>query len=234
MAEGFSFTAQTRDETGKGSARALRRQGQLPAIIYGKEIEPVLIALDGKEMGIQMTRPGLFTSVVEIKVGGDTHRVLTRELQQDPVTDKAIHVDFLKFSADTSITVDIPVTFINEEDSPGLARGGVLNIVRREVELVCSPEHIPQALIFDLTNLDIGASIHISATELPEGVSLNTDRDFTVATVAAPTILEVEEEETEEGEEGEEGLEGEEGEEGEEGAEGEGGGEEAKEGGGKE
>jgi large subunit ribosomal protein L25 len=129
-------------------------------------------------------------------------------------------VDFLRFSVNTQIVALIPVSFINGEDSPGLKRGGVLNIVRREIEVRCSPLAIPQELVFDLDGLDIGASIHIQSIELPEGVEATTDRDFTVATVAAPTLMPVEEEDTSEGLLGEDGepLEGEEGEGGEEGA----------------
>ena len=140
------------------------------------------------------------------------------------MTDVPLHIDFLRFSADTRIVIEVPCVFENEEESPGLKRGGVLNIVRREVELLCSPASIPRSLVFDLTGLDIGDSIHIAAIQLPEGVEATTDRDFTVATIAAPTVVVEPEVEVEEGEEieGEEG-EAVEGEEGEDGGESKGG-----------
>jgi large subunit ribosomal protein L25 len=138
---------------------------------------------------------------------------LARDLQVDPVTDLPLHVDFLQFNQNTKIVIEIPVNFLNEEESPGLKRGGVLNIVRRELELRCSPTNIPQAIEIDLTGFEIGDSIHISALDLPDGAEPITDRDFTIATVAAPTVMTAEEEAGEivDGEEGGEGEEGEEG-----------------------
>ena len=226
MAEAISIIAEVRDRAGKGVARATRREGKVPAVIYGNKLDTVLISIDGKELIRLIHNPGFFTHIFDITVAGDNHQVLARDLQLDPVTDHPMHVDFLRFNKNTKIVLEIPVAFYNEEESPGLKRGGVLNIVRREIELRCSPLNIPQDLQIDLTGMDIGDSVHISAIKLPDGVEPITDRDFTVATVAAPTIMEEVEEETEdeEGEEGEEGLEGEEGvegEEGEEGAEGE-------------
>ena len=204
MAEFATITAEARDRAGKGVARAVRREGRVPAVIYGNKMEPDMISLDAKELTRQINEPGFFTQVFEVKVGGDSHQVLARDLQLHPVTDRPMHVDFLRFNKDTRILLMIPVTFINEEECPGLKTGGVLNIVRREVELRCSPLNIPDDLVFKLDDLEIGDSIHISAIELPDGVELTTDRDFTVATIAAPTLMPVEEEEEEEGEEGEE------------------------------
>ena len=220
MADVSTFNAEQRDRAGKGVARAHRREGRIPAVIYGNKTEPVMISLDGRELSKHLSQTGFFTRVFEVKVNGDSHEVLARDVQVDPLTDRPLHVDFLRFGADTKIAVEVPCAFLNQDDSPGLKRGGVLNVVRREVELLCSPLNIPQELTFDLTGLDIGDSIHISAIELPDGVTPTvTDRDFTVATIAAPTIQV--EEEPEEDEEGLEGEEGEEGLEGEEGAEGE-------------
>jgi large subunit ribosomal protein L25 len=221
MAGATTISAERRDGTGKGVARAVRRMGRVPAVIYGDNSEPIAITIDGMELSLLADNPKFFIQVVRVEVDGDSHRVLPRDLQLHPVTDVPMHVDFLRFSANTQIAAMIPVRFINAEESPGLKRGGVLNIVRREVEVRCSPLSIPQELVFDLDGLDIGASIHIKTIELPDGVEATTERDFTVATVAAPTLMPVEEEEEEEGE----GLEGEEGEglEGEEGEEGEGG-----------
>lgn len=225
MADATTISAERRDGTGKGVARAVRRMGRVPAVIYGNKSEPISITIDAKDLALLADNPKFFIQVLDVEVDGDTHQVLPRDLQLHPVTDRLMHVDFLRFSANTLIVVLVPVSFINAEESPGLKRGGVLNIVRREVELRCSPLAIPQELVFDLEGLDIGASIHIKSIELPDGATATTERDFTVATVAAPTLMPVDEEEEEEGEglEGEEGegLEGEEGEEGEGGEEGE-------------
>lgn len=216
MAEAINITAEARDRAGKGVARAARREGKVPAVIYGDKQDPVIISVDGKQLTRLINNPGFFTHVFDVDVAGQSHQVLARDLQLDPVTDRPLHVDFLRFNKDTKIVLEIPVIFSNEEESPGLKRGGVLNIVRREIELRCSPLNIPADIQIDLTGLEIGDSVHISALKLPDDVEPITDRDFTIATVAAPTVM-VEEEPTE----GEEGVEGEEGEEGEEGAEGE-------------
>jgi large subunit ribosomal protein L25 len=143
--------------------------------------------------------PGFFTQIFSVDVTGKKHEVLARDLQLDPVTDNPLHVDFLRFNQNTKIVIEIPVNFLNEESSPGLKRGGVLNIVRRELELRCSPANIPQAIEIDLTGFEIGDSIHISALNLPEGAETITDRDFTIATVAAPTVMTAEEEAEEAG-----------------------------------
>ena len=214
MAEAINIAAETRDRAGKGVARAARREGKVPAVIYGDKQDPVTISVDGKELTRHINNPGFFTHVFAIDVAGKTHQVLARDLQLHPVNDRPMHVDFLRFNENTKIVLEIPVNFINEEECPGLKRGGVLNIVRREIELRCSPLNIPQEIEIDLTGLDIGDSIHILMLNLPGGAEPITDRDFTVATVAAPTVM-VEEEDTVEGEEGEEGVEGEEGAEGE-------------------
>ena len=213
MAEAISVSAEVRDRAGKGVARAQRRAGRVPAVVYGNKQEPVLISLEGREVEKLIQSPQFFTQIYEVGVDGEKHQVLARDLQLHPVTDRALHIDFMRFNENTRIVLSIPVTFVNELDSPGLKRGGVLNIVRREVELLCSPLNIPGELVFDLDGLDIGDSIHIGAIELPEGVATTTDRDFTVATIAAPTIMPTEEEEAEgeEGEEDEEGVESEEG-----------------------
>ncbi len=233
MAQATTLTAEARENAGKGAARAVRREGRVPAVIYGNKEDTVLITIDPLELQQQLKGPGFFSRVFEIEVGGKKHRVLARDLQVDPVTDRPIHVDFMRFSATTRLNIDVQVIFENHEESPGLKRGGVLNVVRHTVEMRCKPDGIPESITVDLTGLDIGDSVHISSIELPEDVELViADRDFTVATIAAPTILvEVEEEvEDEEGEEGEEGVEGEDGEEGEEGEAKEGEEGEAKEG----
>lgn len=225
MANVASFPAEARDRAGKGAARAARREGRVPGVIYGNKQDPVLITVDPVELIKQVTQPGFFGRVYEIEVGGNTHRVLPRDLQLDPVTDQPIHVDFMRFSASTRVNVEVVVNFLNEEECTGLKMGGVLNVVRHAVELRCAPDNIPEVLEADLTGLEIGDSIHISAIALPEGAELTiTDRDFTVATIAAPTIVEEVEDEDEEGLEGEEGVEVAEGEEAAEGGDAEEGG----------
>jgi large subunit ribosomal protein L25 len=194
MGEFISITAEVRDRVGKGVARAVRREGKVPAIIYGDNQDPVTISLDGKELTKLLKRPGFFTQIFALDVIGEKHEVLARDIQRHPVSDLPLHVDFMRFNQNTKIVIEIPVNFLNEEASPGLKQGGVLNIVRRELELRCSPSNIPQAIEIDLTGFEIGDSIHISALSLPDGAEPITDRDFTIATVAAPTVMTAEEE----------------------------------------
>jgi large subunit ribosomal protein L25 len=208
MPEAYTIAAEARDRAGKGAARATRRAGRVPAVIYGNKQTPVMISLDPVELHQQLRKTGFFAHIFEVNVNGDAHRVLARDVQYDPVTDRPLHVDFMRFSAQTRININVGVIFINEEESPGLKSGGVLNIVRHEVELVCSPESIPESLTVDLTGLEMGDSVHISDIDLPEGIQPTiTDRDFTIVTIAVPTVLTVEEEAEEaaaaEGEDGE-------------------------------
>ncbi|MDX1581176.1 MAG: 50S ribosomal protein L25/general stress protein Ctc [Alphaproteobacteria bacterium] len=228
MPDFHSLAAEHRDRVGKGSSRAARRNGRVPAVIYGLGAEPTPITLAFNELLKEVNKARFLGTLFEIEMDGEKQRVIPRDVQYDVVKDLPTHVDFLRIGKDTKIDVAVPVHFINEEESPGLEEGGVLNVVRHEIDLACPVESIPEMLTADLTGLVIGDSIHISDIKMPEGVTPTiTDRDFTVATIAAPTLIPVDEEEEEaEGEEGEEGAEGEEGE-GE--AEGEGG-EEAAEG----
>ena len=228
MAQITTLKGAPREGAGTSAARATRRAGRVPAVIYGNKLESVLISLDPVDLGHQLKGPGFFSRVFDLDVEGDSHRVLARGLQLDPVSGRPIHVDFMRFSADTRINVDVQVIFENEVESPGIKRGGVLNVVRHAIELLCSPDSIPESIFVDLTGLEIGDSVHVSAIELPDGVEVTiTDRDFTIATIAAPTVMQKPEEEEEaeaaEGEEeGEEVAEGEEAPvEGEEPAEGE-------------
>ena len=212
MTQVLNFSVETRDKAGKGAARTTRRKGRVPGIIYGDKKDPVMITVDPIELSKQISTPGFFGRVYHIKVDGTEHRVLPRDLQVDPVTDQPIHVDFMRFSANTRVNVEVMVIFQNEENCPGLRHGGVLNVVRHTVELRCRPDNIPESLEADLAELEIGDGIHISDIKLPEGVEPTiTERDFTIATIAAPTIVEEEVEEDEEALEGEEVLEGEEG-----------------------
>jgi len=212
MTDIATLAAERRDTLGKGGSRALRRGGRVPAVIYGANKEPLAISLDGHLLGHELLRPGFFRRLYDLSVAGDKgkERVLARDVQRHPATDAPLHIDFLRISAQSEIAVAISVVFENEEESPGLKRGGVLNIVRHDIELLCPAGSIPDALRVDLTGLEIGDSIHISHIALPEGVATTiTDRDFTIATVAAPTVVV---EEVAEGEEEIEEIEGEEGE----------------------
>ena len=179
----------------------------MPAIIYGNNEQNIPISIEGKQLDKLLQSSQFFTQIFELDVEGKKHQALARDLQLHPVNDRPLHVDFMRFNENTRIVLLIPAIFINEEGSPGLKRGGVLNIVRREVELLCSPLKIPKELVFDLADLEIGATIHIGDIELPEGVSTVTDRDFTVATIAAPTVMPTDDEPDEEGEEAEDGEE---------------------------
>ena len=226
MANLTAFAAEPRDRAGKGAARATRREGRVPGVIYGNKQDPVLISVDPIDLMKQINTPGFFSRVYEVDVSGDKHRVLARDLQVDPVSDQPIHLDFMRFSASTRLNIDVQVVFQNEDECPGLRLGGVLNVVRFTVELRCRPDSIPESLTADLSGLEIGDSLHISAIELPEDVELTiTDRDFTIATIAAPTIVEEVEEDVD-------GVEGEDGVEATEGADGEDAGGDAAEGGG--
>ena len=223
MADNDVIAAEQRDDVGKGASRAMRRAGRLPAVVYGGSGDSRSISIVPHDFAVELAKPGFFARLYDLEIDGTAERVLPRELQVHPVTDVPMHVDFLRVTPATRLNVDVPVDFANEEESPGLKEGGVLNIVRHTIEVTCRADSIPAAIIVDLTGRVIGDSMHISEVDLPEGVVPTiTDRDFTIATVAAPSVLPVEEEE--EGLEGEDGeiLEGEEGEEGEAGEEGEG------------
>ena len=213
MAQATIMTAEVRDRAGKGAARATRRAGRVPAVIYGNKEDPQMISLDPIQLIQQLQKPGFFARVCEVDVAGDNHKVLPRDIQLDPVTDRPLHVDFMRFSATTRVNVEIEVRYLNEDGCPGLRGGGVLNIVRHTIEALCRPDDIPDFLTIDLAGLEIGDSVHISSVDLPNGVTPTiTDRDFTILTIAAPTILAVEDDEVaEDGAEGEEGEGGEEG-----------------------
>lgn len=201
MSQSYELKAEARDRVGKGSARELRRSGKVPAVIYGDKQEPLPIALPYKELFMKIHAGGFMTTIATLDVGGKKIQVLPKEYQLDPVRDFPMHVDFLRVSKNTVVTVQIPVHFINEEKAPGIRRGGVLNIVRHEIEVTCPANSIPDAIEVDLEGADLGDSIHISAVKLPAEVTLTiTDRDFTVATIAAPAALRSEEEEAEDAE----------------------------------
>jgi large subunit ribosomal protein L25 len=187
MSDNTTISAEQRERVGKGSARAARRAGLVPAVIYGDKKEPVGINLNTREITRIVHQPGIFGRLLDIDVSGQKHTVLTRDIQFHPVTDSILHMDFLRVSGSAKVAVAVPVEFINEDSCPGLRIGGVLNVVRYEVELLCPATAIPEKITVDLDGIKIGDSIHISAIPLPDGVEPTiTDRDFTVATIASP------------------------------------------------
>jgi len=198
MSDTLTLPAETRDRAGKGASRALRREGRVPAVVYGGKEEPLAIHVEAKELVRQLGTGHFMNSVVDIVVGGKSVRTLPKDVAFHPVSDRPLHVDFLRVTKDSKVHVNVPVLFINEEDSPGLKKGGVLNVVRHDLDLVCASDSIPNDVQIDVTGLEIGDSIHISHVKLPAGVESGiADRDFTIATIVAPSALKSEEGDTE-------------------------------------
>ncbi len=190
MADIIELEAAVRERVGKGAAREARRQGRVPAVIYGDKKDPEPISLEYKTVNMQVQTGNFLNTLYMINVGGNKTRVIPRDIQFDPVRDFPMHVDFLRLAKGATITIEVTVNFINEEECPGLKMGGVLNVVRYAVEVTCPATSIPEQFDADLTGLELGDSIHISAISLPDGVEPTiTDRDFTVATIAAPAGL---------------------------------------------
>jgi large subunit ribosomal protein L25 len=184
MAEAIELKAWTRARSGKGGARAERREGRVPGILYGDKQTPESISVDYRAINQQLHTGHFQSTIFVLDVDGKKTRVIPRAVQLDPVRDFPIHVDFLRLGKDALVTVDVPVRFLNEAASPGLKRGGVLNIVRHDIAVRCPADAIPDHFEVDLTGLEIGDSVHISAVKLPEGVRPTiTERDFTVATI---------------------------------------------------
>jgi len=205
MSDALNLPAELRERAGKGASRALRREGRVPAVIYGGKEEPITIHLEEKEVVRQLMLGHFMNSIVMIKVGGDSVRTLPKDVAFHPVSDRPTHIDFLRLAKDAKIEVAIPVIFTNEEESPGLRKGGVLNVVRHELELICESDKIPDEIEVDVTGKEVGDSIHISEITLPKGSeSAITDRDFTIATLVAPSALKKSEGEGGEEEDGEE------------------------------
>ena len=190
MSEALTLPAELRERAGKGASRALRREGRVPAVIYGGKEEPLSIHIEAKELVRQLNSGHFMNSIVMVEVGGTKVRTLPKDVAWHPVTDRPTHVDFLRLAKDAKIQVAVPVVFVNEEASPGLKKGGVLNVVRHELELVCESDKIPDEITIDVTGLEVGDAVHISQVTLPAGSeSAITDRDFTIATVVAPSAL---------------------------------------------
>ncbi len=186
MSDTLTLAAETREQVGKGASRELRRNGRVPAVIYGQNKEPTSIHLEEKEL-VKALGTGHFMNSV-IMVSGE--RTLPKDVHFHPVTDRPVHVDFLRIGAHSTVTVSVPVVFQDEEAAPGLKKGGVLNIVRHELELVCDAAHIPGEIAISLKGFDVGESVHISHVTLPKGAkSAIEDRDFTIATIVAPSAL---------------------------------------------
>ena len=190
MSDQLTLSADTRERAGKGASRELRRQNRIPAVIYGNKQEPELIHIEEKAL-VKLLMTGHFSnSVVEIDLGGTKQITLPKDVAFHPVSDRPTHVDFLRIVKGAKVEVNVPVVFINEELSPGLKRGGVLNVVRHELELICDNDKLPDDIQIDVSGFDVGDSIHISNVKLPVGSeSKITDRDFTIATIVAPSAL---------------------------------------------
>ncbi len=205
------ITVELRDRVGKGAARAARREGLVPGVIYGAKMPPQPITVNRRQMDLLLQKPGLFNTLFVLQAGDKTQQVLPRDVQLHVVTDVPLHVDFLRLSDTTEITINIPVVFVNEDQSEALRQGAVLNIVRHQIEVRCLAGSIPSSIEVDLANTEIGDSIHIGAVPLPKGVVPTiTDRDFTIVTLAAPTVQAAETVvEDDEDAEGEEAVEGE-------------------------
>ena len=190
MSDLLTISAEPRERAGKGASRALRREGRVPAVIYGGGEDPAPIHVEAKELNRQLGTGHFMNSLVQVEVDGVKTRTLPKDVAFDPVTDRPLHVDFFRLAKGAKVQVNIPVVFINEEASPGLKRGGVMNVVRHELDLMCDADHIPDQIEIDVTGLEIGDSIHISNITLPKGAeSAITDRDFTIAGVTAPSAL---------------------------------------------
>ena len=197
MSEQLTLPAETRDRAGKGASRALRRDGRVPAVIYGEKKEPMSVHVEEKLLTKMLSTGHFMNTVVMVDAGGKSHRTLPKDVQFHPVSSRPIHVDFLRIGEHSQVHVNVPVSFTGEDDSPGLTRGGVLNIVRHDLELICDAAHIPDQIEISLEGMDIGDSIHISQVKLPKGSkSAIEDRDFTVATIVAPSAMKSEEGDT--------------------------------------
>jgi large subunit ribosomal protein L25 len=204
MSDILTITAEKRERAGKGIARALRREGRVPAVIYGDSKESEGISMHRNEFTKLFNTGRLMSTLLDVDIDGKKHRVITRDVQVHPVTDIVLHADFLRLGKGAKIAVEVPVSFLNEETCPGLKVGGVLNVVRYTVELNCPADNIPASIELDLAEAEMNDSLHISQVALPDGVTpVIDDRDFTIATIAAPAGLKSEAADAHEGEEGE-------------------------------
>ncbi len=187
------LAAEARAKAGKGAARAVRRTGAVPGVIYGDNKEPALISLSEKDLTLTMKKKGFFTQLCDLQVGGQKFLVVPRDVQLDPVSDRPVHADFLRVSEKTVIHVEVPVRVINEKACPGITKGAVLNIVRHTVDVSCLATDIPDEFVIDLTGLEVGSSVHIEDLKLGKGVKPAIQGNFTVATLVAPTVQKADE-----------------------------------------
>ena len=204
MSDQLTLSAEARDRAGKGASRALRREGRVPAVIYGNNEEPQSIHVEEKLLSKLLGTGHFFNSVVMVEVNGKAVRTLPKDVAFHPVTDRPLHADFLRVSEHATVNVNVPVRFENEDAAPGLKKGGVLNVVRHDVELIVDAANIPEDVVVDLKGFEVGDSIHISAVTLPKGAKTAIDdRDFTIATIVAPSALKSSEGDTTKEDEGE-------------------------------
>jgi large subunit ribosomal protein L25 len=193
MSEQLTLSAETRDRAGKGASRHLRREGRVPAVVYGNNEEALSIHLEEKALVKALSSGHFMNSVVMIDAGKSPVRTLPKDVQFHPVTDRPLHVDFLRISEHAKVHVDVPIHFVDEDKSKGIKRGGVLNQVRHELELICDAAEIPEEIVISLAGMDIGDSLHISQVTLPKGTeSAITDRDFTIATIVPSSGVQLE------------------------------------------
>ena len=198
-----NLSAEKRESVGKGNSRSLRREGRIPAVIYGDKLEPLSISLNERDLNAELRKEGFFNRLCNLEVEKEKTLVLPQSIALHPVTDRAEHLDFLRVSDNTKVTIETPVKFENEEECPGIKKGGILNIVRYNIEVSCPASNIPELFVVDLTGLELGDSIRYSNIKnINEGVAPTIqDRDFIIASVVAPAALVSEEEETSEEEE---------------------------------
>jgi large subunit ribosomal protein L25 len=190
MAEAKSIVATVRSGIGKGAARSVRREGRIPAVIYGGGDPAEPIALDYRDLNRLIYAGHFLTTIFEIDIEGAKQRVIPRDYQLDPIKDQPLHIDFLRLKTGTTVRVEVPVHFINHEVCPGIKKGGSLNVVRHVIEMRVPAESIPEAVTVDLSTLDIAESLHISAVELPQGCKPTiTDRNFTIVTLVPPVVV---------------------------------------------
>ncbi len=190
MATATKLAAASRDRSGKGVARATRREGRIPCIIYGGKEAPAMISVEAASVDRLVHASNFVTRVFELEVDGKTTQVLPRDVQFHPITDRPIHIDFLRISSDSQVSVAVPFEFINGDAAPGIKRGGTLNIVHHELEVRCRPDKIPAHITIDLTGGEINTSYHLAEVKLPEGVvAVSHDKDYTIATISAPSAL---------------------------------------------
>jgi len=200
MSEVLNLSAETRDRAGKGASRAMRREGRVPAVIYGNKQEPIAVHVEEKLLMKQLHTGHFFNSVVMLDVAGKQIRTLPKDVQFHPVTDRPLHADFLRIGEHSTVTVNVPVHFTDHDDSPGLKRGGVLNTVVHDLGLTVDAANIPDEVSISLKGLEVGASIHLSQITLPKGAKAVDSPELTLATIVAPSALKSEEAEAAEAE----------------------------------